>query len=50
MNTEPTISKAELTEALRQWEADAAANNWPDRTDDARFADNADYIFRLCGK
>lgn len=46
----PTITKAELTEALEKWEAEASAANWPNRTDPERFADNADYIFRLCGK
>jgi hypothetical protein len=46
----PAITKTELAEALKKWEAEAAANNWPDRTDPERFADNADYIFRLCGK
>lgn len=48
--TTPTITKAELTAALEKWEGEAAAGNWPDRTDPERFADNAEYIFKLCGK
>lgn len=46
----PTITKAELAQALEKWEREAAERNWPVRTDAARFADTADHIFGLCGK
>lgn len=48
--SQSSITKAQLTAALEKWEAEAKAGEWADRTDQQRFADNADYIFRLCGK
>lgn len=38
------ITREELISALKQWETDAAANNWQQREDEERFADNADYL------
>jgi hypothetical protein len=47
---EPTLNLEELTAALEQWDAEAAANQWPNRTDPERFSDNAKYLFGLAGK
>ena len=40
-----TINRGELADALQEWEAEADANDWPQRTDSARHTDNADYLF-----
>lgn len=45
-----TITREQLAEALATWEREAAAGQWPDRTDDQRHADNADYLFGLLTK
>lgn len=42
-----TISRDQLASALRQWDNDAKENAWPDRSDDDRHRDNADYLFGL---
>jgi hypothetical protein len=48
---EPTIeiTRSKLIAALAQWEADSKANNWPERADEERHADNADYLLELMG-
>jgi hypothetical protein len=38
------VTRSELAKALKQWETDAKANGWAERSDDARHADNADYL------
>lgn len=42
-----TVTKAELADALRRWDAEAEKAGWPERKDDERFADNADYLMDL---
>lgn len=42
-----TITVAELMAALKRWDEEAAANEWPTRTDEERHADNAEYVFGL---
>ena len=44
METEITLTPAELAKALEQWEQDAARNGWDKREDAARFGDTADYL------
>lgn len=42
-----TITKGQLADALRRWDEQAKAENWPDRADPDRFADAADHLFGL---
>lgn len=44
MEEEITITRGSLIAALRKWDEDAKGENWPERTDDQRFADSADYL------
>lgn len=39
------ITRSDLEQALRAWEAESTAGEWPERSDDERFRDNADYLF-----
>lgn len=39
-----SVSKADLAAALKSWDAEAKAATWPDRTDEARFSETADYL------
>lgn len=50
MDDEVKVTRADIEAALRQWETDAESGKWPDRTDDARYRDNADYLFGLLKK
>lgn len=43
------ITRSQLIAALKQWEADASAEDWPARTDDERYADTADYLLAQMG-
>lgn len=38
------VSRSELAAALTQWETDAAANGWDQRSDADRHLDSADYL------
>lgn len=40
----PQITKEQLAEALRDWDNEANAGNWPARDDDARFEDSAQWL------
>lgn len=40
-----TITVAELSAALRDWDKQSKEEDWPDRADDGRFDDNANYLF-----
>jgi hypothetical protein len=42
---EITITREQLATALETWERDAREGSWPERTDEQRHADNADYLF-----
>lgn len=41
------VTRITLARALADWEAEAAAQHWPARTDDQRHLDNADYLIGL---
>ena len=47
MSAVVTITAVELMVALKRWDEEAAANEWPTRTDEDRHADNAEYVFGL---
>lgn len=47
MSAVVTITPQELVAALKRWDEEAAANDWPTRTDEERHADNAEYVFGL---
>lgn len=38
------VSKADLTAALKDWDTEAKAANWEERSDETRFGDTADYL------
>jgi hypothetical protein len=41
------VTRLQLITALKQWEVDAKANGWPERLDEKRHADSADYLIGL---
>lgn len=41
------ITESQLAAALEKWEAEAAANNWPQRSDATRHTDHARYLIGL---
>lgn len=45
-----SITRTQLTEALRKWDQEAKSENWPERTDPQRFADSAEYLFSALSK
>lgn len=47
MDEEIKITRADLERAIRKWDEKSRAEAWPDRADDGRHADNADYLFGL---
>ncbi|MEL6707639.1 MAG: hypothetical protein AAFP79_05105 [Pseudomonadota bacterium] len=42
-----TITKLDLEDALKRWSEEAAANKWPERDDETRHNDNAEYLWSL---
>lgn len=38
------VTRQELADALKQWDVDAAANSWDQRTDEGKYRDVADYL------
>ena len=42
-----TITRDQLASALARWEQESRAENWPERADEQRHADNADYLLAL---
>lgn len=47
MDATVTVSRADLEKALRTWDKEAAEHGFPERADDGRFADSADYLFNM---
>lgn len=47
MEEEVTATRSSLEAAFRRWEEQAKAEGWPERTDEQRHADNADFMFGL---
>ncbi len=43
------ITREQLAEALKIWDEESQANNWPARTDEQRHLDNADYLLEKMG-
>lgn len=43
------ITREGLAKALRQWDEEAKANNWPNRDNPERFHENADYLLKIMG-
>lgn len=44
MEQEYSFTRSQLTAAFAAWAADAKAGQWPERTDEDRHADNADFL------
>lgn len=47
MEREHKVTRTALAAALEQWEKAAKEEGWPDRSDDGRHLDNADYLLDL---
>jgi len=47
MEDEITITRGSLIAALRKWGDESQAGDWPQRADDRRFADTADYLIGM---
>lgn len=39
-----SVSTSDLAAAVKEWDAEARAQNWRERADEGRFRDSADYL------